>query len=67
MMVPWSSYYEDEMNYYCPKCSERFNTSDLTEPPPAICPECGADLYPEEIVYQQLISDANVDGDMVLV
>ncbi|MHC4943258.1 MAG: zinc ribbon domain-containing protein [Planctomycetota bacterium] len=53
------------MTYHCPKCGEGFKTQDQTEPLPATCPECGADLYPEEILYQQMISDSNVDAVLV--
>jgi hypothetical protein len=45
------------MSYYCPTCEARIKSKDKEVPLPAVCPECGADLYPEEILYQELISD----------
>jgi transcription initiation factor IIE alpha subunit len=50
-----------KMSFHCPKCGESFSTQDQTEPLPAKCPECGADLYTEEILYQQLISETSQD------
>lgn len=53
------------MTYYCPQCEANLENSDQSDPLPVSCPECGADLYPEEIIYQQLISEN--DKDVVLV
>lgn len=53
------------MSYYCPSCEVRIKNKDKDEPLPAVCPECGADLYPEEILYQEMISES--EQDVVLV
>ena len=45
------------MPYYCPNCEKNFENKDQDEPLPVTCPECGADLYPEEVLYQQMISE----------
>lgn len=45
------------MKYHCPNCGTRFHQKDEEEPLPVLCPECGADLYLEEILYQLLLSD----------
>ena len=49
------------MVYYCPTCEAKINNKDKDEPLPAVCPECGADLYPEEILYQEMISENKLD------
>jgi len=53
------------MTYYCPKCNARIKSKDKEEPLPAVCPECGADLYPEEILYQEMICEP--ERDLMLV
>ena len=45
------------MKYWCPNCGECFTRKDDEEPLPVHCPECGADLYLEEVLYQLLLSD----------
>jgi len=42
---------------YCPNCNASIKTEKDTDPLPMTCPECGSDLYPEEILFQELISE----------
>jgi len=53
------------MSYYCPTCGENFEITDQAEAIPAVCPECGADLYPEEILFQQMISAESANAALV--
>ena len=48
-----------KVKYYCPTCEKIFKNKDQDSPLPTTCPECGADLYPEEILFQQLISETD--------
>jgi DNA-directed RNA polymerase subunit RPC12/RpoP len=49
------------VKYYCPNCEKIFKNKDQDSPLPTTCPECGADLYPEEILFQQLISETDCE------
>ena len=49
------------MKYYCPNCEKTFKNKGQDAPLPTVCPECGADLYPEEILFQQLISETDCE------
>ena len=44
------------MLYYCPNCEKKVESEEKEGTLPLTCPECGADLYPEEILFQQMIS-----------
>lgn len=54
-----------KMIIHCPSCETTFKSDSKEEPLPSTCPECGADLYPEEIIYQQMISEPDKDGILV--
>lgn len=44
------------MQYHCPACEKKVEIEENEGISPIACPECGADLYPEEILFQQMIS-----------
>ncbi len=43
--------------YNCPECGSKILFENNNEYLPVICPECGADLYPEEIIFQQMMNE----------
>jgi NAD-dependent SIR2 family protein deacetylase len=47
------------VKFYCPNCEKTVRNKDQEEPLPTKCPECGADLYPEEILFQQMLSETD--------
>ena len=44
------------MLYFCHNCEKKIHQEENEGFMPVTCPECGADLYPEEILFQQMIS-----------
>jgi len=48
------------MIVHCPSCEIKFKwESKEEEPLPSTCPDCGADLYPEEILYHLMITESD--------
>lgn len=46
----------EAMSYHCPLCETCIENETSNDPLLVRCPECGADLYPEEVIFQQMIS-----------
>lgn len=45
------------MIIHCPTCEASYKSDNQDETLPSVCPDCGADLYPEELIFQQLITE----------
>ena len=47
---------------YCPCCE---NSIDEEDSLPQTCPNCGSDLYLEEVIYQEMIAGSEAEPALV--